>query len=189
MHAGDETGGLVGIASGTVEVSFEAGHPDTRAIYLGHAGFWSGYKPLLGQRRAISLTARSETLWALVPQQSVERMLAETPEWWRHIATHIDSLCDISNMTLVDLTRQSSEARAVAMLMRLAGCRHIDPPASADLELLISQTDMAAMAVMSRNTFNGIVGRLVDMGLVELGYRSIRILKPAALRDILSREE
>ncbi len=62
MHAGDENGGLVGIAQGTVEVSFEAGHPDTRAIYLGHAGFWSGYKPLLGRRRAISLTARSETL-------------------------------------------------------------------------------------------------------------------------------
>ena len=92
-------------------------------------------------------------------------------------------------MTLVDLTRQSSEARAVAMLLRLAGCRHMDPPDIADLEIRMSQADMAAMAVMSRNTFNAIIGRLVELGLLELGYRSIRLLKPAALRDILSREE
>jgi hypothetical protein len=45
------------------------------------------------------------------------------------------------------------------------------------------------MAVMSRNTFNGIVSELVDSGLIELGYRSIRLLDPAALRAIVTADE
>jgi CRP-like cAMP-binding protein len=75
------------------------------------------------------------------------------------------------------------------MLLRMAGCRHEDPPPGVEPEVRLSQADLAAMAVMSRNTFNGIVGELVEQGLIELGYRSIRLRRPSALRAIVSADE
>jgi CRP-like cAMP-binding protein len=57
------------------------------------------------------------------------------------------------------------------------------------MEIRLSQSDLAAMAAMSRNTFNAILGELVEKGLVELGYRSIRLLQTGALRAILSADE
>ena len=82
-----------------------------------------------------------------------------------------------------------SPASYLSTLLRLAGCRYADPPAGLQPEVRLSQADLAAMAVMSRNTFNGIVGELVEKGLVELGYRSIRLRQPAALRAIVSADE
>jgi CRP/FNR family cyclic AMP-dependent transcriptional regulator len=154
-----------------------------------HDGYWGGYKCLIGQPRFISLTARSEVVWALVPISTLERLLAQNPGWWRFILLMADSMIDTLIAAYSDSTRQDSHVRACAELLRLAGCRHEDPPSGVEPEIRLSQADLAAMAVMSRNTFNGIVGELVGQGLIELGYRSIRLREPAALRAIVSADE
>ncbi|WP_199555540.1 Crp/Fnr family transcriptional regulator [Sandaracinobacteroides hominis] len=190
MHGGDAYGGLEGIAEGSAELSFLSGHPDTRAIHLAHAGFWAGYKTLLGRQKFLSLIAKTPVVWALIPQHSLERLLCENPRWWREISLLADMMNDVAGQIISDLSRQNSEIRAVAAILRLAGCR-LDylpdplPPA----ELHISQNELASMAVMSRNTLNGIVGRLVDRGHVELGYRCIRIRNAAALRAMVNADE
>lgn len=189
IRSGDEIGGLFAICRGTAELSFPSGHPDTRAIHLIHAGFWAGYKGLLGQVRYPTVCARTDVLWVLVPQASMERLLAANPAGWRHIAELADELLLIATGAMADLTRQDSRDRAIATLLRLAGCRNADPPGSPQLEIRLSQSDLAAMAVMSRNTFNAIVGELVEQGLVDLGYRSIRLLDTGALRSIVSADE
>jgi CRP-like cAMP-binding protein len=189
IRAGDQTGGLFAICRGTAEIAFPSGHPDTRAIHLVHAGFWAGYKGLLGQPRYVTVCARTEVLWALVPQASMERLLAANPAGWRHIAELADELLLVATGAMADLTRQDSRHRAIAALLRLAGCRNEDPPGNPNLEVRLSQSDLAAMSVMSRNTFNAIVGELVEQGLVDLGYRSIRLLDTGALRSIVSADE
>jgi CRP/FNR family transcriptional regulator, cyclic AMP receptor protein len=182
-------GGLFAIARGTAEISFPSGHPDTRVIHMVHAGFWGGYKCLIGKPRFLSLTARSDVLWALVPISTLERLLAENPAWWRSVLLMADSMIDTLTAAYGDSTRQDSHVRACATLLRLAGCRYEDPPPGLQPEVRLSQADLAAVAVMSRNTFNGIVGELVEKGHVELGYRSIRILNANALRAIILAEE
>jgi len=189
VRGAEVRGGLFGIARGSAELCFPSGHPDTRAIHLVHAGFWAGYKCLIGQPRYVSLVARSEVLWALVPIAALERLLAQNPEWWRFILIMADELINDLVLGFADSTRQDSRARACATLLRLAACRYSDPPDGAEPDLRLSQADLAAMAVMSRNTFNGIVGELVERGLVELGYRSIRLRNTAALRAIVRAEE
>jgi CRP-like cAMP-binding protein len=189
VHGDEVRGGLFAIARGTAEVCFPSGHPDTRAIHMVHGGFWGGYKCLIGQPRFLSLTARSDILWALVPISPLERLLAENPGWWRFVLLMADDMIDTLNASYADSTRQDSHVRACAMLLRMAGCRHEDPPPGVEPEVRLSQADLAAMAVMSRNTFNGIVGELVEQGLIELGYRSIRLRRPSALRAIVSADE
>lgn len=185
MHAGDERGGIIAIARGTAEVAMPLGHPDTRAVHLAHAGFYASYKPLFGEARGLSLTARCDVLWALFPQVAVERLLHENPIWWRCIAIMIDQLNDVLRTAFVDLTRHDSTIRTVAVLLRLAGCRHSNPPRGTVLEVRLSQIDLAAMAVMSRNTLNTIIARLVEDGLIENHYRSIAIRDPVGLRAMV----
>lgn len=182
-------GGLFAIARGVAEVSFPSGHPDTRAIHIVHDGYWGGYKCLIGQPRFLSLTARSDVLWALVPIATLERLLSIYPGWWRSILLMADDMIDTLIAAYADSTRQDSLVRACATLLRLAGCRHEDPPQGLEPEIRLSQADLAAMAVMSRNTFNGIVGDLVAQGLIDLGYRFIRLRRPSALRAIVTADE
>jgi CRP-like cAMP-binding protein len=189
FHAGDEGGGLFGIATGTVEISLYVSHPDTPIIHLGHGGYWAGYRPLVGRVRAIGVMARSDVTWALVPQHVARDLLAAKPEWWRFIARLADDSCEILLDAIADLTRQDSRQRAIAVLLRLAGCRHQDPPDGEPVELRLSQTELAAMAVMSRNTLNSIMRELVDARLVAGGYRTLLIRNPAALRAILAAAE
>ncbi|MCG2841086.1 Crp/Fnr family transcriptional regulator [Sandaracinobacter sp. RS1-74] len=184
-HADDRNPGLVGIASGCVEIGFAEGHPETRSMHLAYTGFWSGYKTLLGQPRYLSLQARTDVLWGMATRASMERILRENPQWWRHILVMADELVNVAASGFADLTRQSSEVRAIAVLLRLADCRYRDPPEDLEAEIRISQTDLAAMSVMSRNTFNSILNRLVEQGLLEIGYRSIILKNPAALRAIV----
>ncbi|WP_416907391.1 MAG: Crp/Fnr family transcriptional regulator [Polymorphobacter sp.] len=189
IHAGDADGGLLAIAAGTAAVSMEAGHPDTRFVHLVHAGFWAGFRPLLGGSRNISLEAQTPTLWLLVPKQATERLLHEQPAFWRHIAHLVNSAYEISVSVMVDLTRQNGQTRVAGTLLRIAGCRFENPRPGDDTEIRVPQSEIAAASVMSRNTLGTYLADLASMGLIEIGYRSIRIKDPGGLRALMDLEE
>lgn len=182
IRAGEEMGGLVAIAGGTAEITLYFDHPDTAFIHLVHAGYWAGYRPLIGRQRLISITARGDLVWALVPRHAVQQMLDANPAWWRHLLDLADDNVELAAGIIADLTRQNSLQRVLAVLLRLAGCRTDDPPPDASLTLNLSQSDLAGLTVMSRNTLNAILQQLEERGLIQLGYRSITILAPARLR-------
>jgi CRP/FNR family transcriptional regulator, cyclic AMP receptor protein len=154
-------------------------------VHLAHTGFWAGYRPLLGRARALTLTARDTVLWALVPQHALGRILTANPGWWRHLMELAEDNVETVSQALADLTLQDSQARAIAVLLRLAGSRIADRPDGGPVEVRISQSELAGMAVMSRNTLNRVVGELVEAGLVEVGYRSVIVLDAARLRELL----
>ncbi|WP_448580002.1 Crp/Fnr family transcriptional regulator [Thermaurantiacus sp.] len=185
IRAGEEMGGLVAIAHGTAEITLYFDHPDTAFVHLVHAGYWAGYRPLIGRHRLISITARGDLLWALVPRHAVQQMLDSNPRWWRHLLDLADDNVELTVGIIADLTRQNSLQRVLAVLLRLGGCRTDDPPPDATLTLSLSQADLAGMAVMSRNTLNAILQELEERGLIQLGYRSVTIREPRRLRTLL----
>ena len=186
QHAGGENGGLCGIARGMVELRWGQAPADISGIHLAHAGFWAGYRPLIGgNARALTVTARDEVLYALIPQIAMERLLAETPLWWRHVAQLVDIVGMIAGEAMADLLLHDSRRRALATLLRLVGCRHSDPPYDGPLELRISQHDLAAMANMTRNTMRDILVPYNVAGDIDLSYRSIIVRRPTVLRQIV----
>lgn len=185
IHAGDGEGGMWAVVRGSAEVSLGIPHPDTRIVHLIHGVFWSGHRPLLGKPRVVSITARTSVLWCLVPQRALERLLAEEPRWWRMIAEEADRQVEIALGAWADLTRQDSTQRAIAVMLRVAGCRDGGPPEGTQAELRISQQDVAGLAVMSRNTLGGICADLERRGLIEVGYRSVTLKEPALLRAMI----
>ena len=186
IHAGDERGGMFGIASGTAELSFRSEHPDTPMLHIARTGFWAGYAPLIGRPRALSLIARSEVVWALVPQSALERMLAENPGWWRWLLELSEINIEIALLGFADMTLQDNLKRAAAVLLRLAGCRTADIPDADQPDLRLSQGEFAGMAGMSRNTLNAVLRDLVARGMVDCAYRHIRVVDSAGLRGLLA---
>jgi CRP-like cAMP-binding protein len=187
-RAGDQ-GGLIGIAQGTVEISAESGHPDTRFLDVATTGFWAGHRPLIGKLRNATVTARTDLIWVLAPQQSVEQLLRDQPEYWRFIVDLCDSAYETAFELVLDQTRQNGLSRVSATLLRLCGCRQGGPSNQKNGSLHMSQTELAAISMMSRNTFGSYLSRLEQLGLIDVSYRSIRIVDADKLRALLSSDE
>lgn len=187
-RTGDQ-GGLIGIAQGTVEVAADHSHPDTRFLHMATAGFWAGHRPLIGKLRNITLTARTELLWVLVPKHSVEQLLRDQPEYWRFIVDLSDTAFEIALALAVDLTRQNGLSRVAVTLLRLCGCRHVSASCQEDLTLHLSQAELAAICNMTRNTFRAYLSHLEQLGLIDVSYRSIRIVDVDKLRALQSVDE
>jgi CRP/FNR family transcriptional regulator, cyclic AMP receptor protein len=185
VHSGVDEGGMFAIARGTAEVSLFIGHPGARLIHIAHPGFWAGNRPLIGRTRQISLVAREEVLWGLFPQRMIEHLLREEPSWWRHIAELFDDGFVTAIGIISDLTFHNSRQRAIAVLLRAAGCRYADPPRRERCFVEVSQADLASMAAMSRNTFSAIIAELSERGLIDNAYRRILLTQPAQLRALL----
>ncbi len=185
IRSGDAYGGMFGIATGMAEVSFLDAHPDTPALHIVRRGFWAGYRPLIGRSRDISVRARTDLVWALVPQAALERMLAAEPGWWRYLMELSEDNVETVSWAFADLTFQDSLKRAAAVLLRLGGCRAAQLNPADLLPIEVAQGELAAMAVMSRNTLNRALGRLEEAGLIRVSYRSIQLRDAAALRVLL----
>jgi CRP-like cAMP-binding protein len=180
VMAGDIDAPLVGIASGTAAVITSLGAPDTPLTHISHPGWWLGYVPLVAGRPTDNATeARSPVYAAVAAKSAVEALLASNPAWWRHIARLALYYGEIAANIVADLLIRESDRRCAASLLRIASCRFAgDEPAVAN----VNQTDLAAIANLSRNTVNTVLKEFERKGLLARGYNHISLLNPLALR-------
>jgi CRP-like cAMP-binding protein len=73
--------------------------------------------------------------------------------------------------------------RVLAVLMRLSGLRDAKPPASPSVHL--SKEEIGSIANVSRSALSQILRDLEVRGVVVQGYRSVRILDPVALGQLV----
>lgn len=186
VTAGDIGAPLVGIASGTAAVITSLGPPDTPLTHICHPGWWLGYVPLVAGRPTDNATvARSPVYAAVASKSAVEALLRENPVWWKHLARLALYYGEVAANIVADLLIRESDRRCAATLMRIANCRFQgDEPAVAS----VSQSDLAAITNLSRNTANAILRDFESKGLVARQYNHIDILDPASLREIADGE-
>lgn len=182
-HGGDTEGGLVGVVTGSIDIISAIGPSDSPVAHIARAPFWFGELPAVGHRsRIITVSTRSACDVALVPQAAIDAIMATRPEWWRLLG-----MLSLEGITLVtqiatDLLIRDSRRRCVAVLLRIAGCRKVgDGPCDAG----VNQDELAGMANVSRQTSGMILRALENEGALKLGYRTITILAPAILREIV----
>ncbi len=85
-----------------------------------------------------------------------------------------------------DLALRDSQRRCFAMLLRAADARF--GSASNSAVALVGQDELGAMANLSRNTTNRILGEAEAAGLLTARYRAIALHDLAALRHIVSED-
>lgn len=185
---GEESGELIGLAHGTIALRTILGRADTPIMHLVHPVFWFGYVPILaGRPRRLAATARTPVWLARVAQAAVTALLAERPEWWRHLMQLAIIYGDISQNVAADLLIHDSERRCAAVLLRLGGRRFaevgVDEPV--DFDLSVTHDELAGAANLSRNSIGTMLRRLAARGMIERGYRGIKLRAPAAMRDFI----
>jgi len=70
-----------------------------------------------------------------------------------------------------------------AKLADLANLRQQDRPSGPSIVLELTQTDVAALTGLSRQTVNAELHRLAERGLIELSFRRIKIANVERLRS------
>jgi CRP-like cAMP-binding protein len=179
---------LIGLARGIVEMRTILGRADTPIMHFAHPVFWFGYVPILtGRPRRVAAAAKSPVWLARIPQATVRALLAERPEWWRHLMQLSIIYGDVSQTIAADLLIRSSERRCAAVLLRLGGRRFAGPQDNDPIEVSVTQTGLAGAANLSRNSVGAMLQRLKARGLIEPGYRGIVVSAPAALRAFVDR--
>ena len=183
QEGGEEEGELIGLARGIVEMRTILARADTPIMHFVHPVFWFGYVPILtGRPRRIAASAKSPVWLARIPQAAVRALLAERPEWWRHLMQLSIIYGDVSQTIAADLLIRDSERRCAAVLLRLGGRRFAGPNDQEPVEVAVTQDELAGAANLSRNSVGTMLRRLAARGLVEPGYRGMTIRAPQALR-------
>ena len=176
-HVGDAAGGLYGVVQGQVGVH---GAPHSGAQTLLHIvgpGFWTGeFTTVTGNRRAISLVARSAVLVLLLPRATLLRLAAAEPLIWRHVATLAvqNNIRAVSIITA--LRREAATPRLAATLVNLAA--EVD---ALPAVLHLSQDELGALSRLSRGSVNAALARLERLGLLRRDYGAITLLDVEAL--------
>ena len=181
-RGGDEEGGIWGVARGQIDAVSAVSAPDTPIADTFLPGRWGGFGPVFGHPRAAHGTARVATLVALVPQARIMALLTDNPGWWAHFGALAFEDARRYGGALGDALIRDPRRRAIAVLLRLAD-RRLD--GEDPTTIIFTQDQLAAAANMSRYPAGEVLRGLEAEGAITLGYRSITINNPAAMRAMV----
>jgi CRP-like cAMP-binding protein len=183
---GDLPGGMYGLVSGGLAISIA---PGERGPYFGHLarpGTWFGEAAAVTrQPRRVGLTATRDAELLYLPVEKFDEIVAKDPNAWRLFALVTLGHLDMAIGACDDLMLRDHVKRCVAVLLRLAGCRHNSLKPSAPAEIDLSQDDIATLANVARTTAGAVLRSLEKAGHIRRTYRRVEILAPDALRGLL----
>lgn len=182
-HAADEAGGVWGLARGQIDIASALAVPGSPVGDLYLPGQWAGIGPILGRPRGADGTARVASRVAVVPLQRLRTVLRDTPGWWECVGQLANYFGFRYGGAVGDLLIRDSRQRCIAVLLRLADCRHRDPATSPTI--ILNHADLAAAANMSRHPAGEVLRELDDLGHIDLGYGRVTIRNAAALRAMV----
>jgi CRP-like cAMP-binding protein len=187
IYQADEVGqDVFGISSGVVTLQSRLTHPDAVLLHMLRPGEWFGTLSLLLKRgRRVTAVARTDVNLLRVSGDDLRALLRRRPEWFAELGRDAVYNMDLAMQNGADLLIRDASARCAAVLLRLAGRRWASGP-DADLpsEIPASQTELAMLCNLSRNTFSRVVRGFSSRRLVTLDYRSLTVNHPARLRDV-----
>lgn len=177
VREGAPVRGLFALLEGRVHVVRGVGDADEALIHVGEPGFWFGEHSMLSGKPAIaSIVATANVRVLLLPGAEFQRIVTEEP---RYFALFARLLLE----RYATVFRYASEARALAAedwlwsrLQDLAAIRRREAQVTGPVDVTVSQTELATMVGVSRQTLCMLLGRLQERGRVGVSYRRIRIL-------------
>jgi CRP-like cAMP-binding protein len=186
--AGEESISIFAVVSGSLATTSVRGPRDAKLSYILPPGFWSGLVPLFtGRTRIVHHVARGRTLIAHLGANSIRQMLEKEPGWWRHFGYLSTVLLEVVTGFASDLLTLDSRRRCIASLLHCTNLRWGSVPAG-PVEVVLSQDELSSVACISRKTVGRILKSLEQEGLVEVGYRSIKISDVQQLQRIADGE-
>ena len=173
---GDETNGLCAVLEGALrlEAPLACGHDALLAILSPPAIFGLTTNSGLTSRLATARAARQTTV-LLFSNSALEQLAARFPQTTQ-------ALNDLQGQQLGMLVRLAAHLLVSPPLGRIA--YRLDQVASNGVAS-VSQSDLAELCGLARKIVNAPLARLEADGVIQRGYREIRILRPRALEALI----
>ena len=181
---GEGEGQMDGLARGIIELRTVLGRADTPIMHFARPVFWIGYSPIIMRHRPhrVEATAKTTVWLARVPHVAVRKLLDKRPQWWQYFLQPALFYGDIALNVAADLLIRDSERRCAAVLLRLSGHRFSDTESPEEVDVTLTQDDLAGAANLSRSSVRTMLQRLAARGLIEQNYRGIVVRASAPLR-------
>jgi CRP/FNR family transcriptional regulator, cyclic AMP receptor protein len=180
---GEDHGEMIGLVRGILELRTILGPADTAIMHFAHPVFWLGFVPtLFKQPRRVAAAAKTRAWLVRVPEATIKRTLKENPQWWAFFLQPLLEYGDLTVTIAADLLIRDSERRCAAAQLRLAGRRYAGPQDVTPVEVPLTQNELAGAANLSRNSVGTMLRRPATRGFVEVGYGTMTVRTPAALR-------
>ena len=176
LRQGDPPRGMFGLVHGRTRHVCAVGEEREVLMHVGGPGLWTGEYALLSGARAVgSVIADAPTHALYLSANGWQRIVDEEPRWLAHFAALIAERFATAFRAYADahgLTRDEwlySRLQLVAQVEREHGApvRRIQ----------LSQSHLASMVGVSRQTLNAALARLQRRGLVRVGFRMIELIE------------
>ncbi|MDI9846753.1 Crp/Fnr family transcriptional regulator [Rhodoblastus sp. 17X3] len=175
FRLGDPAGGIYGLVTGTVSISFAQTGATPRLILLGIPGHWTGEGCFLTRKpRRAEIRAVVKTTMLYLPLDSMDQMAARDPTVVHHVALLLMMTVEILFRVIDDLQRPDVDRRIASVLQRTTWIGEAPIP--------LTQSEVGVMANASRKQVNAALKRFSEAGWLTNTYRSIHITDPEALR-------
>lgn len=171
----DRTSGVFGLVEGVLHVQLPNGHVGTIAT----PGFWVGEGAAFrGAPRRVALIARSPVWIYYLPLREFQDLITN-PEYCRSFAIltieHLeDALRIVASIMPNDVVARVSGRLLGLLMTENRGGRKLD----------VTQSDLASMCGLTRQTVNRVLRRLADEGAIAPHYGQIHVTDPAKLRSL-----
>ncbi len=182
LHSeGDQSGGMYGVAAGTIRLLLSAAEHGPYCGHLLQPGQWAGDGPTIaGSARLVTLVCSGQSTVLFLSRTAIMKIEAMDPSYWRYFMASMNISLGLALGAIADLMLRDHRKRLVAVLLRIAGIRG-GASTEAPIDVEVSQSDLATMANVTRTTAAATLRLLVRDGLVSTGYGRITILAPARL--------
>jgi CRP-like cAMP-binding protein len=177
IRQGDPPRGLIGVISGRTRHVCAVGDDCEVLMHVGGPGLWTGEYPTLTGKRAIgSVVADAPTRAMLLPLREWQRMVDEHPRWLRPLAELVAERFAFAFRLIAESQGLTREDRLHVRLRRVAEVQQPDQGAG-PASVSMSQSQIATMIGVSRQTLSAMLARLQARGLVRVCYRRIELLR------------
>jgi CRP/FNR family transcriptional regulator, cyclic AMP receptor protein len=177
IREGEATKGIFGVLEGKVRAVCLVGDGNEVVTHVGEAGLWVGqYGMLSGALSIGSIIANSRVRALLLPVSKFEQIVEEEPRYYRAFAALIVKGYGVLFRYLAEANGLVPEEWLRLRLADLAAGRRRNAPAGDPVEISVSQAELATMIGVSRQTISALLARLEARGLIEIGFRTIRVL-------------
>ena len=177
FETGDPAHSLIGLATGTLEVSLDHPQLHLQLLHIARPGAWFGQAAAYGslRTRSVSLRAKAKSSTVVISRHKIEAMIREEPLYVRSFALLSELHLQESMRAMVELSQRDSFCKVCARLISL-GISLVRGSNVRSIEIPVTHDEFASLCGISRKTLERVLSELKQMGVIDVHYRSIAIL-------------
>lgn len=177
IRQGDVARGMHALLTGRTHHLRQVGESEEVLLHVGEPGLWFGEYPLLSGERSIgSVVAAVPSRTLFLSAREFEALIDEHPGHLRHFSRLLAYRFAVAFRFLAESHGLRPEDW---LLSRLEGILDIQRTGAKSVPAIdtisISQSQLANMVGLSRQTLSMLLARLAKRGLIEIAFRSIRV--------------